>query len=918
MTLLMGVCAMLLGFFVFYGWLQGGNWLTSFTTSSASTTPSTALGFVITGLAMVGLVRESTRSAWRVLVGVLASALLIFGTSFLGLKNFVETSDLTRWWFAIDASQPLAVAPATATAFLCAGLALLVHIALDASLRWLAGAFGGLVLLAGLVGLGNHLTVATGLGGLASFASMALPTAIGFILVGLGLVAARGIEHLGNVLSREHSARSRDRWWLPLCLLVPLLLSALVLELALLTTLPVELLFVVATLGYSLVFGAVLWSTQRGLVVAETEKTQTQSQLRDHEMWSQGMVESLPYPVWTSDADGRCDYLSPQWSEYTGESTVENQSETWFSLAHEDDQPVLRRKWRESVETGKRFTSDFRLRYHDGSFRWFQASARPKRNDQARILKWFGSLSDIHDLKITQGLIADSRAALEELVARRTDEVERSQADLANAQAVARMGSWSLDTVEGTVRWSDELYRIFRVPPESTVPPFTEHRAFFTEESWHRFHRAVQESLRTGEGFELELAISQSDSELSWVEARARAVSDAQGRVERLTGTLQDITLQKNLARELKGKSLRLKLAVSAGSIGVWDWDISANTIDWDQNMRTLHGYPRGPVTYETWRGRVHSDDLAEVEAAIQAAVEEDKSFDHEYTVVHPDGRLVRVKSRALVIRDDDGKALHMIGVNIDDTQAWQARRQLERQQIELSASNQDLQQFAYVASHDLQEPLRAVAGCAQILQKRYQSQLDAEGDELIRHVVEGAQRMQQLIQDLLAYSKVGAKNLALQPTALRDTINRALANLTDSIRETGAEFDIAPDLPVVAIDPAQGLHLFQNLFSNALKYRHPERLPRVSIAASAVDGFWHVSVADNGIGIPEKYASRVFELFQRLHTRDEVAGTGIGLAICTRIVERHGGTIWIETAQPHGTTFKFSLPQHTPSSHSS
>jgi light-regulated signal transduction histidine kinase (bacteriophytochrome) len=217
------------------------------------------------------------------------------------------------------------------------------------------------------------------------------------------------------------------------------------------------------------------------------------------------------------------------------------------------------------------------------------------------------------------------------------------------------------------------------------------------------------------------------------------------------------------------------------------------------------------------------------------------------------------------------------------------------------------LEQFAYVASHDLQEPLRMVGSYTQLLARRYQGRLDKEADEFIGFAVDGVSRMQLLINDLLTYSRVGRRGKEPQPTDSGVVLGRALQNLKLTIEDNKGSVTYDP-LPVVMADDRQLEQLFQNLVGNAVKY-HGDEPPRVHISAERSEGWWTFAVKDNGIGIESQYYERIFQVFQRLHTRTEYSGTGIGLAVCTRIVERHGGRIWVESEPGKGSTFKFTLP---------
>jgi signal transduction histidine kinase len=241
----------------------------------------------------------------------------------------------------------------------------------------------------------------------------------------------------------------------------------------------------------------------------------------------------------------------------------------------------------------------------------------------------------------------------------------------------------------------------------------------------------------------------------------------------------------------------------------------------------------------------------------------------------------------------------------VDDLGAMaEARADLER-------TNAELEQFAYVASHDLQEPLRKVASFCQLLQKRYGGQLDERADEYIAFAVDGAKRMQQLISDLLDFSRVGRLTSEAAPVDLTEAATVAVGDLEEVLREAGAVVEIG-DLPTVLGDRSLLTALFQNLVANAAKFRHPDRPPRIVLGAERTGDEWHLWCADNGIGIEPRFAERVFLVFQRLHGRDAYEGTGIGLALCRKIVEHHGGRIWVDEAVDEGTVLHWTLPVRT------
>ncbi|MFJ9896633.1 ATP-binding protein [Streptomyces sp. NPDC091280] len=237
---------------------------------------------------------------------------------------------------------------------------------------------------------------------------------------------------------------------------------------------------------------------------------------------------------------------------------------------------------------------------------------------------------------------------------------------------------------------------------------------------------------------------------------------------------------------------------------------------------------------------------------------------------------------------------------------------ELDAQAVELRRSNTELEQFAYVASHDLQEPLRKVASFCQLLEKRYGTSLDERGLQYIDFAVDGAKRMQILINDLLTFSRVGRLDDIREKAGLGLALDKALRNLAASVEESDARIDRPETLPDTVGDPTLLAMLWQNLVGNALKFRRPEHAPHVSVTCGPdpeTPGMWRLSVTDNGIGIPEEFTDKVFVIFQRLHSRDAYGGTGIGLALCKKIVEHHGGRIWIDTTVGEGTRFCFTLP---------
>jgi PAS domain S-box-containing protein len=318
------------------------------------------------------------------------------------------------------------------------------------------------------------------------------------------------------------------------------------------------------------------------------------------------------------------------------------------------------------------------------------------------------------------------------------------------------------------------------------------------------------------------------------------------------------------------------------------------------RSIEQVLGYKQEDLIGKHYSEFFHPDDLPDVMKTFDQLIKEPGFILFlQARRRHKDGswHIIEMMANNLI----DNPAINGVVVNSRDITE---RKKIE---LELKRSNEDLKQFASAASHDLQEPLRGIEGFMRILEKRYKGKLDEKADEYIDYVVDDVKRMQMLINDLLAYSRVSSTEKVFSTANCSVVLEQALNNLRSAIEESGAEvtYDL---LPAVMGDEAQLSRLFQNLIGNAVKFRSREPL-KVHISARREDGDWLFSIRDTGIGIDPQQAERIFVIFQRLHTRQEYPGTGVGLAICKRIVERHGGRIWVESEPGKGTTFYFTIP---------
>jgi len=536
-------------------------------------------------------------------------------------------------------------------------------------------------------------------------------------------------------------------------------------------------------------------------------------------------------------------------------------------------------------------------------------SLRPLRDEFGQVILLIPEGRDISDRKQAEASLQQLNQELETRVQERTAKLQASEARLREAQRIAHVGDWEFALASQTITWSEELFRLFECDPAQGEPEYAGHLQSYVLESRLQLEHAVQQAATLGTPYELELQFSRADGSVKWLFARGEAVRNAQGAIVKLLGTALDITDRKQAEVQLRHLSDRLTLAVKSGAIAIWDWNVTENILTWDDRMYALYGITPNQFTnvYDAWAKSVHPDDRSFAEAALQHTLAGEKDYDIEFRVIHPDGTIRFLKAYALVERAEQGELKQMVGINYDITDRKQAEQALQQLTLDLQRSNQELEQFAYVASHDLQEPLRAITSYTQLLAKRYQGQLDEKADKYIYYVVDGAARMQQLIQDLLAYSRVGRHELKLQLTDCNAVLQQVQKDLQAAIAESNAILTIDL-LPTIFADTVQVTQLFQNLVGNALKYRG-DASPMIRVSARHQSNAWVFSIQDNGIGLEPQYAERIFEIFQRLHTRREYEGTGLGLAICKKIVERHRGHLWVESQLGQGALFCFTLP---------
>jgi|GEM_PF-2912713 len=548
-----------------------------------------------------------------------------------------------------------------------------------------------------------------------------------------------------------------------------------------------------------------------------TEMKKTRDALLKSEARFRELAESMPNLVWTCTAEGDCDFLSRQWLEYTGVSEAENLGFGWLNQVHPEDRDRLMFTWQKAVETGEIFDIEFRIRRNDGAWRWFKTRAVPARDENGRITKWYGSNTDIEDLKRGERALLDSEARFKLLS----------------------------ETASQLLRVSDPQGIINNLCRQ--VMEHLHCQVFF---NFLADREAGRLRLNAFAGIPEEEA-----KKIEWLDYGAAVCGCVARDGERIVA--EDIFNTPDIRTEL----------VKAYGIQAYA-------------CHPLMAQERliGTLSFGTkTRTRFFPEELA----------------------------LMKTVADEVAVAMERMGLLEALRRSRDEMEI----RVLERT-AELEERNRELQDFAFVASHDLREPLRKILTFGDMLANKSTPSLGSEGRDYIQRMQRAAARMQKLLESLLSYSRVSTKAEPFRETNLRESVQEALSDLEIPIKEKGASVKVDA-LPTVEADKSQMIQLFQNLIGNALKFQKENEHPRVNIyCRKGRNSKAHeICVEDNGIGFDEKYLDKIFMPFQRLHGRSDYEGVGMGLAICKKIVERHAGEITARSESGKGSVFIVTLP---------
>ena len=489
------------------------------------------------------------------------------------------------------------------------------------------------------------------------------------------------------------------------------------------------------------------------------------------------------------------------------------------------------------------------------------------------------------------------------------------QDSLLNAMGeLAQIGAWEMDLPNQVVdqfrkenmRWTRQIYRILNIDEdkESTLNTLL---SYYPPDVQNNIINSLIDLKSSGNDFDFLVPFKDQRDQDKWSRITAHPKYDwTQEHILGALGTLQDVTQAINSQNSLIQSELRFKQAFENSPIGMALIASTGGYLKVNNKFCEILGYTEQEFYHLDYQSITHPDDLVrDQQAANDIIAGLSDVYNTEKRYIHRNGNIVWANLQIAAVRDDK-KFLYFVAQIEDITERYNSQERMNEILTQLKKSNEELEQFAYIASHDLQEPLRMVSSYVSLLEKRYKDKLDDDAKEFIQFAIEGSKRMQGLINDLLLYSRTG-RNRVFENISLTKALNYAKQNLKVVIEEANATITCDP-LPNVYADFNQMVRLFQNLLSNAIKFRNG-RVPDIKIKCIHQSTHWRIEVIDNGIGIDEQYFEKIFLIFQRLHIRNQYSGTGVGLSLCKRIVEGHNGQIGVQSEVGKGSTFWFTLP---------
>lgn len=511
---------------------------------------------------------------------------------------------------------------------------------------------------------------------------------------------------------------------------------------------------------------------------------------------------------------------------------------------------------------------------------------------------------DLDAIVIGLNLLGEELEAYTQELKAKEDRITHMLVQLKDAQHLSRIGSWEW-MAENTITWSDELYRIYGRDKDTFAASFDHFIACIHPDDREYVSGIIQNAHRDKKDFSFSHRIVRPDETEVFLDCKGTVYLADDGSVYRMTGTAQDVTELKKAEEHI----VKLAAIVESSYDAIISKTPDGYITSWNRQAEKLFGYEEQEAL-GNHISILFTPEQREKGYDLMAALDggENQMTNYEVERMRKDGRTIVVSSTISPIRNAQGKVIGFSKIARDITEKKQAEERLLRYMTALEQKNKETEQFAYITSHDLQEPLRTITNYIGLFRDDYKGKLDGHADLYINFISNASVRMQVLISDLLEYTRLDND---YEPAEIDCNLllNELVTDLEQTIRENDAAI-VYGDLPLISGHFSRIKSLFQNLISNAIKFRKPDAAPQIRITAQDRDHEWLFEIRDNGIGIEETYYEKIFMLFQRLHARSEYKGTGIGLAHCKKIVELRGGRIWVTSEYGKGSSFFFTIPK--------
>lgn len=620
------------------------------------------------------------------------------------------------------------------------------------------------------------------------------------------------------------------------------------------------------------------------------------------------VTDIMPQMMWATESDGLVSFFNRRWMEYTGLPFEELIGNGWIKTLHHDDLEKTLFAWSHSINTGELYEVEYRVRRYDGIYRWFLVRGTPMKDYNGNIVKWYGSNTDIEDQKQHENNLHLSNERFN-LVAKATQDAV-----------------WDWDLNLGKIWWNDGFQTLFGYKEgdfDQSIEAWTE---MLHPEDRERVYDGISNFISTGDNiWSDEYRFRKKNGQYATVLDRGYVLKDERGHAYRMLGSMQDITERKNAEERIRDSELMFRNMATMLPAVIWtatpDGQLNFISRQWE----SYYGNPIRESLGNGWAEFVHPDDKPDAARVWQISLETGTEYETEFRVLHKSGTYRWVLVRALPIKDNNGNIVRWYGSNTDIQEKKQFQEDLEQRvkerTYELEMRNKELEEFTYVSSHDLQEPLRKILIFSEMIHSDKQNTFSNESEIRLNKLRASALRMSAALSDLLNFASLD-KGDQFVHTDLNDIVDSVKSDLELLLNKENVSFH-SDKLPVVAAIPHQMHQLFYNLVNNALKFAKPGEGSHISILHREVATeelailkdldparrYYELSFKDNGIGFNPELSEKIFRMFQRLHAKETYPGTGIGLALCKKVVMNHQGKIWAESIPNNGSIFKVMLP---------